>query len=290
MNWVVYIGRLNDLTGQKFGKWTVLYQAESYVDKRGHTHRKWHCICECSKRTEKDVLEATLKNGTSTSCGCKRGESNRKHGLSNTRIKKIYYNMRSRCYNENTPKYKNHGGRGIGMCDEWLGKNGLINFYNWSMSNGYSEELTLDRIDNDGNYEPNNCRWTNYGEQNRNKRDNVYITINGVTKIMQDWANEYGISESTIHSRIEKGLYGEDLIKPISMYPGCSSGFPGVFYRKDANKWRASITKDNIKYDLGTYTNLFDAVKARLNGELEHYGKYLCDINEVNEKLNKIQG
>lgn len=109
-----------------------------------------------------------------------------KHGLSGTRIKRIYYNMHSRCENTNTPKYKNHGGRGIKICDEWHGGEGLVNFYNWAMANGYTEDLTLDRIDNDGDYCPENCQWVDFATQNRNKRDNVFVTINGVTKVVED--------------------------------------------------------------------------------------------------------
>lgn len=196
--------------------------------------------------------------------------------------------MHSRCENPNTPKYENHGGRGIGICEEWSGKNGLTNFYKWAMENGYQANLTIDRIDNDGNYEPSNCRWTDYDSQNRNKRDNVYITINGISKIVEDWSRECGVGSLTIQKRLSDGVEGEDLLKPVSTFAGCSSGFAGVFYRKDSGKWRASISKDGISHNLGTHKKLKDAVEARLNGELKYYGKYLSDIDEVREKLSKI--
>lgn len=278
---------IKDLTNQKFGKWTVLNRAEDYIDKHGHHHRKWHCICGCDKQTERDVLESSLLHGSSTSCGCNRARPI--HGLSGSRIKRIYYNMHSRCENPNTPKYENHGGRGICICKEWSGKNGLTNFYNWAMKNGYQDNLTIDRIDNNGNYEPTNCRWTDYNSQNRNKRDNVYITINGVSKVVEDWSKECGVSSLTIQKRLNDGIEGEDLLKPISTYAGCSSGFVGVFYRKDNGKWRASINKDGIKHNLGTHEKLKDAIEARLDGELKYYGRYLSDIDEVNEKLKMLE-
>lgn len=208
-----------------------------------------------------------------------------KHGLSRTRIKRIYYNMHSRCENPNTPKFKNHGGRGIKVCSEWSGENGLINFYNWAMNNGYEEHLTLDRIDNDGNYEPSNCQWTDYKTQNLNKRDNHYVTIDGVTKTVTEWSEKSGIHRNTLDQRLRSGVTGKDLLSSQKVYPGCSSGFKGVFYRKDNGKWRASINKDGIKYDLGTYAELKDAVIARLDGELKYYGKYISDINDVENKL-----
>lgn len=208
-----------------------------------------------------------------------------KHGLSHTRIKRIYYNMRSRCYNPNTPKFKNHGGRGIKVCDEWMGEYGLVNFYNWAMQNGYDESLTIDRINNDGDYSPDNCRWVNYSEQNRNTRRNHEVTINGVTKLMTDWCNEYGIDVATFKQRLDKGWTGNDLISHQKTYPGCSSGFKGVHYRSDSGKWRATINKDGTKYNLGTYKNLEDAVKARLDGELKYYGEYISDIFDVENKL-----
>lgn len=280
------MGKFVDLTGREFGKWTVIGRAEDHIDKHGHRQRKWHCICSCDKRTEKDVLESSLLNGHSTSCGCKRARPI--HGLSKSRIKRIYYNMHSRCENANTPKFKNHGGRGISICKEWSGENGLIEFYNWAIKNGYNDNLTLDRIDNDGNYEPSNCRWVDFATQNRNKSDNVYVTIDGITKVIEDWERECGVSAGTIRKRLNEGISGEDLLKPVERYAGCSSGFIGVMYRKDNKKWRASINKDGVRYDLGTYQKLSDAVKARLNGELEHYGYYLSNIDEVKEKLNKV--
>lgn len=284
------MGRFNDLTGQKFGRWTVLYRGEDRYNKQGYPRIYWTCKCDCG--TIRDVSAVSLVNKQSTSCGCKRKEScakNVKHGLSGTRIKRIYYNMHSRCENPNTPKFKNHGGRGIKVCDEWSGEDGLINFYNWAMSNGYKEDLTIDRIDDDRDYEPSNCQWADYRTQNLNTRRNNIVTINGVTKTVTEWSEESGINRNTLDQRLRSGITGEDLLAPLKLCSGYSSGFTGVMYRKDSGKWRVTITKDGIRHNIGTYESLEDAVNARLNSEIKYYGKYLSDIDEVTNKLKQLE-
>lgn len=106
----------------------------------------------------------------------------KKHGMRNTRLYRIYNNMKQRCYNENSPDHKNYGARGITICDEWL--NDFMNFYNWSINNGYKEGLTIDRINNNGNYEPSNCRWVDRKTQNRNNRRCIYLNYKGKTQTM----------------------------------------------------------------------------------------------------------
>ena len=196
-----------DLVGQKFGKLTVIKKDEIKTIKGKYTY--WVCKCECGN--VKSIYQGSLRNGKTTSCGCygkeQRLKAQTKHGLSGTRIKRIYYNMLSRCYNPNTPKFKNHGGRGIKVCDEWLGENGFINFVDWAMSNGYNEELTLDRIDNDGNYSPDNCRWADEETQHKNRRITLYIEYNGEKKTVQEWSKELGVPENTIYTRYFKGIY-----------------------------------------------------------------------------------
>lgn len=119
--------------------------------------------------------------------------------------------MKQRCYNSNTIRYKNYGGRGVTVCDEW--KNDFTAFYNWAMANGYKNELTLDRIDVNGNYEPSNCRWATPKEQSNNKTNNVKIEISGVTHTMSEWAEISGVSMSTISARIKR--YGWSAEKAI---------------------------------------------------------------------------
>lgn len=191
------MGAFQDLTGQKFGFWTVI--------KRGHIDKKttfWTCECECG--TIKDVRAGDLKNGKSVSCGCYQRkfakEVNLKHGKIKTRLYSIYSNIKSRCYNFNFPRYKDYGGRGIKLCNEW--KDNFMNFYNWAINNGYNDELTIDRIDNDSNYEPSNCRWITKKEQNRNTRSNHLLTYKGETKCVADWAKEKNIGYQTLLKRI----------------------------------------------------------------------------------------
>ena len=118
--------------------------------------------------------------------------------------------MKERCYNDRSEIYKYYGERGIRICDEWL--NDFQTFYNWSISNGYTDELTIDRIDNDGNYEPSNCRWVDMKAQSRNKRNNVYVTYNNQTKILADWAKEKGMSRGILSARLIKGWTFEEAI------------------------------------------------------------------------------
>lgn len=210
------MGKFKDLSGKIFERLTVIRRADDYIQPSGKPVTMWLCRCKCG--TEVSIAGYSLTSGKTQSCGCygkeQRLKSNTKHGLSHSRIKSSYYNMISRCYNPNTPKYKNHGGRGIKVCDEWLDKeNGFMNFYNWAMKNGYSDELTIDRIDNDGNYEPNNCRWTTYEIQNFNRRVNRLFTINGETKTAKEWCELTGTNINTFWQRDLKGYQGEDLIK-----------------------------------------------------------------------------
>lgn len=126
-----------------------------------------------------------------------------KHGLWNTRIYRIWQRMKTRCYNKNFQHFKDYGGRGIKVCDEWL--NDFMAFYKWAVDNGYNDNLTIDRIDVNGNYEPNNCRWLTNDEQQNNKRNNILLTYNGKTQTITQWANELGIKRSQIQYRYYRG-------------------------------------------------------------------------------------
>lgn len=121
------------------------------------------------------------------------------------RLYSIFHNMKSRCYLKTFAKYKYYGARGIKICDEWLGKNGFKNFYNWAIVNGYENGLTIDRINNDLDYSPANCRWVTMTVQNNNTSINHYITFNGETKSVSEWAKEYNIHRCVLNNRLRRG-------------------------------------------------------------------------------------
>jgi hypothetical protein len=144
--------------GSKYGKLTVIKEI-----KNGGKY-SYLCLCECGKQVIKSKYYLCRSKGVS--CGCNRGYKT--HGLSRSRIYKTWEDMKTRCYNPNCRNYHNYGGRGIIVCEEW--KNDFVVFYNWAMANGYTDELTIERVDVNGNYCPENCTWISLSEQSKNKR------------------------------------------------------------------------------------------------------------------------
>lgn len=178
-----------DLSGEKFGRWTVIGEAEPKIWE-GRRIRRWNCQCECG--TQRAVLEGTLVKGKSKSCGCFHSEIMKEvgrrqitHGMSDTRLYAIYKHMICRCYNENDIRYDRYGGRGIAVSDEW---SNFENFMVWAYDNGYNDDLSIDRIDTNGNYSPDNCRWATKIEQANNKSNNRTYTFNGETHTIAEWA------------------------------------------------------------------------------------------------------
>lgn len=189
-----------DLTGQRFGRLYVISKAEPTIIGNRYERCVWLCKCDCGNT--KIVRTDHLLGEKIVSCGCYNKEIRTKHGLSNSKLYKVWSGMRQRCENHKTPCFKNYGGRGIKVCEEW--SESFEIFYEWAMNNGYKEGLTLDRVDVNGNYEPNNCKWATRKEQSRNTRKTIYATVNNITKDLNTWADELGVSRETLYRRVHK--------------------------------------------------------------------------------------
>jgi len=198
-----------DLTGQRFGRLVVIGIA-SHDMKTGVT--KWACHCDCGKTLE--VRGYNLRNGHSQSCGCLSRETTSKsfktHGKSHTRLFNTWCSMRQRCRDKKCKSYKNYGGRGIKVCEEW--NNSYEAFETWALNNGYADNLSIDRIDVNGNYEPSNCRWADNFIQHNNTRNNHFITINGERHTIAEWERIKGFKPDTIHVRIRRGWKPEEAV------------------------------------------------------------------------------
>lgn len=203
----------SEFIGKKYNRLTIL----EYIGRAEDGHALVKCLCECGNIRINTIKDVT--NGYVKSCGCLQKEITKKRVEIDGRIKEklytTYASMKAHCYNEKNNNYKNYGKRGIKICDEWL--EDYSNFRSWALSNGYKDELSIDRIDVNGNYEPNNCRWATREEQNNNKRNTIYLTYNGETHNITEWAKIIGINRKVISSRyysklpIEKILYPDNL-------------------------------------------------------------------------------
>lgn len=206
--------RIKDLSGMKFGKLSVIGI--------GKQNRKTYWICECECGNIKEVRSDSLKNGSVKSCGCLKKEFDKKnlnratHNLSKTRIHSIWQGIKGRCLNVNNPSYPNYGGRGITICHEW--ENSFISFYEWSMKNGYSDDLTIDRIDNDKGYSPDNCRFASDKTQCNNRRSNILIKIGNTNKTLIEWCGIFNLNYKAVHARYKrnKDISIDELFKAIS--------------------------------------------------------------------------
>ena len=191
------MGKLNDLTGKKYGRLTVIERAGSTAQKKA----LWRCRCDCGN--DVIVVGSHLLNDNTHSCGCyKRDKTIERmisHGKSNTRLHHIWKNMRQRCGNPHKPDYKYYGGKGVTIDDIW---NDYEVFAKWAIENGYSDDLTIDRIDVNGNYCPDNCRWVSMTEQARNMSRNRMITYNGESHCLSEWGEILGISVKVLSHRI----------------------------------------------------------------------------------------
>lgn len=201
-----------DLTGNRYGRLTVIGREGSYTHKGGSKSATWKCLCDCGN--EVIVPTCRLKSGNTKSCGCfhkeKLADRNKtsaihggKSGGKPERLYRIWSGIRRRCYEETLDAYKYYGSRGITVCDDW--KNDYSKFREWSLNNGYKDNLSIDRIDVNGNYSPENCRWIDAKTQANNRRNNVCITYHGKTQTVAQWAEETGMPYRRIEYRLKAG-------------------------------------------------------------------------------------
>lgn len=209
------MSKMIDLTGQKFGRLTVIKH-----DRYGI----WTCKCDCGN--ESHTSTNALTTGNAQSCGCRHkeivGKNSTKHGLSKTRLYSIFRNMKCRCYTLSASKYEIYGGRGIKICDEWL--TDFLSFYNWAITNDYSDELSIDRINSNDNYEPSNCRWATSKVQNNNTNQNHVISYKGKSQTLAEWADELKLSYKVLSERIRRKWSIERAFNMPTQYKGLEVG------------------------------------------------------------------
>lgn len=202
-----------DLTGQIFGRLTVIKRVIN--DSGGNC--RWLCKCECGNI--KEIVGTVLRDRRSTSCGCLHKEVVSKtmstHKLTNTPLYRVYRSMKERCSNPHSEFYPIYGGRGITVCDDW--RHYYLSFYNWANENGYRKGLSIERIDNNGNYCPENCKWATMKEQANNKRNNVLITYNNKVMSVTEAARLSGINHSTLNSRVINNCNPDKLFDKVTL-------------------------------------------------------------------------
>lgn len=186
-----------NLAGKVFGYWTVVERAENHPIKRS---ARWLCECECG--TRRVIGAAELRHGRSKSCGCHKNDYNRTHGGKGTRLYEIWRQMRYRCENQGNQAYEKYGARGISVCKEW---HDFSEFRKWALANGYEDSLSIDRIDNDKGYNPDNCRWATSKMQMNNRGMCNLLEFNGEKLTVSQWSEKLGIPRSTLLNRIKRG-------------------------------------------------------------------------------------
>lgn len=203
------MSKLFDLTGMKFGRLVVLRR--DFECKKDET--RWICKCDCG--AVKSINGISLKTERTQSCGCLQAELASKrcriYEDSDKRLHSIWRGMKERCFRKENISYPFYGGRGITVCKEWA--KSFIAFRGWALKNGYAENLSIDRMDSNGNYCPENCRWVTAKQQSNNTRRNVFITYKGKTKTVSEWAEITGIKKETLADRKRRGWSDSDCIE-----------------------------------------------------------------------------
>ena len=219
------MSKIRDLTGERFGKLIVSGFNRKEIIK-GYMYRYyWNCVCDCGNECVVEVR--CLKNGNTQSCGCLRG----RHHMTDTNIYKLWKGIKSRCFNKNHMHYDKYGGRGITICKEWMV---FENFYDWAVKNGYKEGLSIDRVDNDKGYCPENCRWVNQSVQNSNKRNNVLVEYQGEIYTLSEVARKVDINRKTLKNRLQTLSSPDDIYKKEnrSKRSICQFDLAGNFIKK----------------------------------------------------------
>lgn len=200
-----------DMTGKRYGNLVVLKR----VDNTAKCNAAWECLCDCGKT--KVVSGVSLRSGKVKSCGClrKNNKPSLRHGMTGTRLYWAWSNIKSRCYIETNHAYKNYGGRGIKMYDLW--KNSFESFAEWAINNGYSDSMTIERVDVNGDYCPNNCTWIPKNKQQNNRTTCLLYTYNGETKNLTEWCNQFNLPYMTVYTRIfrQKWEFERAISEPV---------------------------------------------------------------------------
>lgn len=223
--------RFIDLSGIDVG----FIHVNKYCGKDKKGVKYFHCTCNyCGFPT---IMSYTaLKSKDTKTCGCLKYHHNKVF----TRLYNIRGSMIRRCYNKSATEYHKYGGRGITICNEWLNKeNGFMNFYKWAMDNGYRDDLSIDRINNDGNYCPENCRWADVKVQSNNRSTCVYIKYKNYIFNVGQWSEITRIHRSTILNRFDRGWNVDDALRTPS----------GAWYAKGLNKFEIIIPKEYEEYN-----------------------------------------
>ena len=204
---------MEDITGKQYNR----LPAVKYIGKDKHRHNRWLFRCECGNY--KIYEDFAVKDGRTKSCGCynkeilKSGVCRRKHGMNGTRIYRIWKGIHNRCNTDN-PNDKNYKWyKDVSYCDEWQK---FEPFYKWAINNGYKDNLSIDRIDNNKGYSPDNCRWVTMKQQANNRRTSRFVTFNGRTQTVTDWMQEFGFTQTSFYRWANEGLTDEQVIERFS--------------------------------------------------------------------------
>lgn len=269
------MARKKDLTGQQFGRLTVLNEDtdayEAHYKTTGQRRVFWRCRCECGN--EKVTRSYYLVGGKTKSCGCFQQENRETihitHGKSGTDTHIIWCGIRARCLNENTPAFNHYGGRGIKICDRW----GSFENFLSDMGERPSKKHSIERVDSNKGYEPDNCIWALWVDQANNTSRNHRIEYNGMNMTTAQWSREIGVNVHTIQDRIGRGLPVEKVLHRGLIDK--TSVSRGVHLNKGrGKKFKATISVKSKTINLGLFDTKQEAIQARMDAEIQYRGKH----------------